>query len=55
MQIVGFRSEQQKKLLGFHQNKKPTHIVNCEIKPSRQDGDKMEVMLKNMTKIQESA
>lgn len=55
MRIVGFSPEQQKKLLGFHQNKKPINIVNCEIKPSRQDGDKMEVMLKNATRIQESA
>ena len=53
MQIIRFSPEQ--KLLGFHQNKKLINIINCEIKPSREDGDKMEVMLKNMTKIQESA
>ena len=54
MRIVGFSPEQQKKLSAFQQSKKPINIVNCEIKVSRQNENKMEVMLKNSTKIQES-
>ena len=40
MRIVGFSPEHQKKLLSFQEKKMPINIVNCEVKPSRQDETK---------------
>jgi len=53
MRIVGFSPDQQKKLASFLELKQPTHLINCEVKPSRQ-GDKLEIMLKKFTEIAKS-
>ena len=53
LRIVGFSSEQQKKLSAFFESGQPAHLENCEVKKSRQ-GDKLEVMLKKFTDIQKS-
>ena len=50
LRLVGFRSEQQKRLNSFSRKKTPVSLQNCEIKPSRQ-GHSMEVMLKTATQI----
>jgi len=51
--MVGFRSEQQKRLSAFSRDKTPISLQNCEIKQSRQ-GYQMEVMPKNLTQIVKS-
>ena len=53
LRLVGFRSEQQKRLSTFSRDKTPISLQNCEIKQSRQ-GHQMEVMLKNSTQIVKS-
>ena len=53
MRIVGFSSEQQRKLACFKEKEQAAHLVNCEIKRSR-EGDKMELMLKKWSKIDKS-
>jgi len=53
LRMVGFRSEQQKRLSAFSRDKTPISLQNCEIKQSRQ-GHQMEVMLKNSTQIVKS-
>lgn len=48
MRLVGFNSDQQKKMNYFFHAKIPANIQSCEIKQSRQ-GFQMEVMLKSTT------
>lgn len=54
VRIVGFLPAQQKKLDGFWISKKAVAVKNCEVKPSRQGGDQMEVILKTSTEISAS-
>lgn len=53
MRLVGFNSDQQKKMSYFFREKIPVNIENCEIKQSRQ-GFQTEVMLKSTSRISES-
>ena len=53
IRMVGFSPELEKKLSTYKQEKRPIKLEDCEIKQSRQ-GHKMEVILKNSTKITES-
>ena len=50
MRLVGFRQDQQKRLITFSENKTPVSLQDCQIKVSRQ-GNQMEALLKNGTKI----
>ena len=47
---VSFSSDQQKELASFIELKQPTHLINCEVKPSSQ-GDKLEITLKSFRKL----
>ena len=51
--MVGFSSEQRKKLASFADSSQSVQLINCEIKQSR-EGDKMEVILKKFTDIKQS-
>ena len=53
MRLVGFRQDQQKRLITFSENKTPISLQDCQIKVSRQ-GNQMEALLKNGTKISPS-
>ena len=53
LRLVGFHSEQQKRLCTFSKDKTPVALQNCELKPSRQ-GNTMEVILKTATQIVKS-
>ena len=53
LRFVGFDSKQQKKMSDMLTKKRAIEIKNCEIKPSRR-GDKMEILLKFDSKINES-
>lgn len=53
VRVVGFSAEQQKKLSKLKEQGCPVQLEDCEIKQSR-SGYKMEVILKNATKISES-
>lgn len=53
LRLVGFSSDQQKKLASFRDQHKPTHLQNCEVKQSR-FGDKLEILLKRFTAIVDS-
>ena len=54
VRLVGFLPAQQKKLDGFSTSKKAVAFQNCEVKPSRQGGEEMEIILKTSTEIVES-
>ena len=53
LRLVGFDSDQQKKLASFLASGQPAHLTNCEIKTSRQ-GEKLEILLKKFTDISKS-
>jgi hypothetical protein len=53
MRMIGFNTDQQRKLTTYFQNTKSIRLVNCEIKPSR-EGESMEIMLKKFTEIKSS-
>ena len=53
LRIVGFNSDQQRKLTMYFEKKEPTRLINCEVKPAR-EGDKLEIMLKKFTEITSS-
>ena len=53
LRMVGFNTHHQQKMSEFKTEHRPIKLENCEIKQSRQ-GHKMEVLLKNTTKISES-
>ena len=54
LRLVGFRTDQQKRLSTFSRDRTPVSLQNCEVKQSRQ-GHTMEVMLKNSTHIVQSS
>jgi len=51
--MVGFSSEQRKKLASFADGSQSVQLINCEIKQSC-EGDKMEIILKEFTDIKAS-
>ena len=53
LRLVGFSSDQQRKLSTFFKNRTTINLKNCQIKESR-EGNKMEVMLKSNTQILQS-
>lgn len=53
LRLVGFTTEQQKKLSTLLEAKQPAYLTNCELKRNRQ-GDKMEIILKKFTTIGKS-
>ena len=53
LRLVGFSSDQQRKLSSFFKNGTTINLQNCQVKESR-EGNKMEVMLKGNTIIVES-
>ena len=53
LSVMGFRTEQHKKLQAFYNYKTVLHLSNCEVKKSRQ-GEQMEVMLNSTTQILDS-
>jgi hypothetical protein len=53
LRLVGFSTDQQRKLNTFFKSKMPINLKNCQVKESRQ-GKQMEVMLKSTTEIIES-
>jgi hypothetical protein len=54
LRLVGFSSNQQRKLSNFFSTHTIIQLQNCQIKESR-EGDKMEVMLKTNTNITKSS
>ena len=53
IRMIGFSSDQQKKLSSYQESQHPIILNNCEIKQSRQ-GDQYEILLKKFTNITES-
>ena len=53
IRVVGFETQQQKKLSDYHQKNIPIQLVNCEVKPARR-GEGYDVLLTSHTKIMES-
>ena len=53
MCMVGFSSDQRKKLVSFADSSQSVQLINCKIKQSR-EGDKMEIILKKFTDIKKS-
>ena len=53
IRMVGFSSDQRKKLASFADSSQSVQLINCEIKQSR-EGDKMEIILKKFTDIKKS-
>jgi len=53
MRNVNFSPDQQKKFVSFLKLKQPTHLINCEVKLSRQ-GNKLEITLRKFTEIAKS-
>ena len=53
IRVVGFDTQQQRKLNNYHQKNIPVELINCEVKSSRY-GEGYEVMLKGGTHIKES-
>ena len=49
--LVGFASTHQKLLQDFLDKREAVKIRNCQIKKSSRDSDKLEVMVKGVTKI----
>lgn len=56
IRIFGFSENQHKKLLKFQETKDAVNIIDCEVKKSsRQQSDKLEVMVKSFTEITNSS
>ena len=53
LRLVGFNSKLQKQMSDMMVKKRPVEIQNCEIKPSLR-GDKMEILLKSNSAVEES-
>ena len=53
LRLVGFNSDQQRKLNTFFKNGTTINLKNCQVKESR-EGNRMEIMLKGNTQITES-
>lgn len=53
MRLVGFKKSQQKQMKQMMESKEPIHIDDCQIKCAKR-GNKLEILLKNATKIKKS-
>ena len=51
LRIVGFHPHVHKKLDSLFQQQKPVHLDDCQVKESRLDDNKMDVMLKSWTEV----
>ena len=51
LRIVGLHPHVHKKLDSLFQQQKPVHLDDCQVKESRLDDNKMDVMLKSWTEV----